>query len=85
VIDQDDGIRPGTTAASLAQLRPAFKKSGTTTAGNSSQVTDGASAVLMMTRREAERRGLPILGIFRRWVPGSPQQHWVACFDLVFL
>lgn len=38
VVDQDDGIRPGTTAASLAQLRPVFKKGGTTTAGNSSQV-----------------------------------------------
>jgi acetyl-CoA acyltransferase 1 len=65
VIDQDDGIRPGTTAASLGSLRPAFKKGGTTTAGNSSQVTDGAAAVMLMTRREALRRGLPILLIFR--------------------
>jgi acetyl-CoA acyltransferase 1 len=65
VVDQDDGIRAGTTAASLGQLRAAFKKGGTTTAGNSSQVTDGAAAVLMMTRREALRRGLPVLLIFR--------------------
>lgn len=65
IIDADDGIRPGTTAAQLAGLRPAFKKSGTTTAGNSSQVTDGAAAVMLMTRREALRRGLPILLIFR--------------------
>ncbi|PSC76644.1 3-ketoacyl-thiolase peroxisomal [Micractinium conductrix] len=65
VIDQDDGIRPGTTAASLGQLRPVFKKGGTTTAGNSSQVTDGAAAAMLMTRAEADRRGLLILGIFR--------------------
>ncbi|KAL4458860.1 hypothetical protein ABPG75_013725 [Micractinium tetrahymenae] len=65
VIDQDDGIRPGTTPASLGQLKPVFKKGGSTTAGNSSQVTDGAAAVLLMTRAEAARRGLPILGIFR--------------------
>jgi acetyl-CoA acetyltransferase family protein len=65
VIDQDDGIRPGTTPASLGQLKPVFKKGGSTTAGNSSQVTDGAAAVMLMTRREADRRGLPVLGIFR--------------------
>lgn len=72
-IDQDDGIRPGTTAASLGKLPPAFKKGGTTTAGNSSQVTDGAAAVLLMTRREAKRRGLPIMGTFRSFaVVGVP-------------
>jgi acetyl-CoA acyltransferase 1 len=117
-ISADDGIRPGTTAASLSSLKTVFKRDGTTTAGNSSQVsvavgtrhsgaclavtacmrgelkalqgshcdgvfqaadgavvtdvlpavlqvTDGASAVLMMTRREAMNRGLPVLGIFR--------------------
>lgn len=46
VIDQDDGIRPGTTPASLGQLRPVFKKGGSTTAGNSSQVGARAAAVL---------------------------------------
>lgn len=66
VIDADDGIRAGATPASLGQLKPVFKKGGTTTAGNSSQVTDGAAATMLMTRREAVRRGLPILGIFRR-------------------
>jgi acetyl-CoA acyltransferase 1 len=65
VIDADDGIRPGTTAASLGALRPAFKKGGTTTAGNASQMTDGAAACLLMTRREALRRGLPVLLVFR--------------------
>jgi len=65
VISEDDGIRAGTTAASLSKLNPAFKKNGTTTAGNSSQITDGAAAVLLMTRAEAIRRGLPIMATFR--------------------
>jgi len=65
VVEQDDGIRASSSVASLARLPPAFKKNGSTTAGNSSQVTDGASAALLMTRREALRRQLPILGIFR--------------------
>lgn len=65
IIAQDDGIRVNSSVSSLARLLPAFKKGGSTTAGNSSQVTDGASAVLLMTRREALKRRLPILGIFR--------------------
>ncbi|KAK9811276.1 hypothetical protein WJX72_001035 [[Myrmecia] bisecta] len=65
VVDRDDGVRPGTTPQQLAQLKTVFKKDGTTTAGNSSQISDGAAAVLLMTRREALRRNLPVLGIFR--------------------
>jgi acetyl-CoA acyltransferase 1 len=67
-ISVDDGIRPGTSASSLAKLKPVFKKDGTTTAGNSSQVTDGAGAVLLMKRSVAIRKGLPILGVFRTFV-----------------
>ncbi|KAG2662558.1 hypothetical protein PVAP13_1KG544600 [Panicum virgatum] len=65
VISVDDGIRPGTTASGLAKLKPVFKKDGTTTAGNSSQVSDGAGAVLLMKRSVALKKGLPILGVFR--------------------
>ncbi|KAL6633305.1 hypothetical protein ACP70R_025976 [Stipagrostis hirtigluma subsp. patula] len=65
VISVDDGIRPGTTASGLAKLKPVFKKDGTTTAGNSSQVSDGAGAVLLMKRSVAMQKGLPILGVFR--------------------
>ncbi|GLC34123.1 3-ketoacyl-CoA thiolase 2, peroxisomal [Pleodorina starrii] len=65
VVTEDDGVRGSTTVESLGSLKAVFKKNGTTTAGNSSQVTDGAAAVLMMTRAEARRRGLPILAIFR--------------------
>lgn len=62
---EDDGIRENVHIEDLSRLRPAFKKDGTTTAGNSSQVTDGASAILMMTRKEAMKRNMEILGVFR--------------------
>ncbi|KAL5781490.1 hypothetical protein ACOSP7_006519 [Xanthoceras sorbifolium] len=64
-ISVDDGIRPNTSVSDLGKLKPAFKKDGTTTAGNSSQVSDGAAAVLLMKRSIAMRKGLPILGVFR--------------------
>jgi len=73
VIDKDDGIRPGTTYENLAKLKPSFKQNGTSTAGNSSQVSDGAGAVLVMRRSEAMSRGLPILGRFLSYaVAGVP-------------
>jgi acetyl-CoA acyltransferase 1 len=62
LVDRDDGVRPGTTAESLAKLRPAFDDDGTTTAGNASQVSDGAAAVLLMKRKTAEKLGLAIVG-----------------------
>lgn len=67
MVKKDDGPRAGTTAAGLAKLRGAFKKDGTTTAGNASQVSDGAAAVLMMKRSKAKALGIEnkILGIFR--------------------
>ncbi|XP_031373364.1 3-ketoacyl-CoA thiolase 2, peroxisomal-like isoform X1 [Punica granatum] len=61
----DDGIRANTNMADLAKLKPAFKKDGATTAGNASQVSDGAAAVLLMKRSMALQKGLPILGVFR--------------------
>ncbi|KAF9686223.1 hypothetical protein SADUNF_Sadunf03G0136300 [Salix dunnii] len=64
VISVDDGIRPNTSLTELGKLKPVFKKDGTTTAGNSSQVSDGAGAVLLMKRSVAIHKGLPILGVF---------------------
>nr|UOI39549.1 3-ketoacyl-CoA thiolase [Betula platyphylla]UVJ47668.1 3-ketoacyl-CoA thiolase [Betula platyphylla] len=61
----DDGIRPNTNMSDLAKLKTVFKKDGTTTAGNASQVSDGAGAVLLMKRSLAMQKGLPILGVFR--------------------
>ncbi|KAG8091825.1 hypothetical protein GUJ93_ZPchr0012g19992 [Zizania palustris] len=65
VVSADDGIRPNTSLAVLSKLKPAFSKDGTTTAGNASQVSDGAGAVLLMRRDVAMQKGLPILGVFR--------------------
>uniref|UniRef100_A0A8D2H766 acetyl-CoA C-acetyltransferase n=2 Tax=Urocitellus parryii TaxID=9999 RepID=A0A8D2H766_UROPR len=72
-VSQDEGIRPNTTLEGLAKLKPAFKDGGSTTAGNSSQVSDGAAAVLLARRSKAEELGLPILGVLRSYaVVGVP-------------
>ena len=55
---QDEGIRADTTVESLAKLRPAFGKDGTITAGSASQISDGAAAVVVMSRAKAEELGL---------------------------
>ncbi|XP_060676391.1 3-ketoacyl CoA thiolase 1, peroxisomal isoform X2 [Ziziphus jujuba] len=65
IVLEDDGIRPSTNLADLGKLKPAFKKGGSTTAGNASQVSDGAGAVLVMKRSLALQKGLPILGVLR--------------------
>lgn len=62
VVDTDEGVRPGTTIESLAALRPAFAKDGSITAGNASQISDGASAVVVMSKAAAERHGVAPLG-----------------------
>lgn len=58
VIDADEGIRPGTTAESLGGLRPAFTKDGAITAANASQISDGASAMVLMSAEKAAELGL---------------------------
>ena len=58
LVKADEGIRPDTTAESLGKLKPAFKEDGKITAGNSSQITDGASAVLVMSEEKAKALGL---------------------------
>ncbi|NPD66551.1 acetyl-CoA C-acyltransferase [Lichenicola cladoniae] len=64
-LTRDEGARPETTAAGLAMLKPALRPDGTVTAGNASQLSDGASACVLMERALAEKRGLEILGVFR--------------------
>jgi acetyl-CoA C-acetyltransferase len=58
VIDRDEGIRPGTTADSLGKLAPAFRSNGTITAGNASQISDGAAAVVVMSEDRARKLGV---------------------------
>ncbi|MDB5084165.1 MAG: acetyl-CoA C-acyltransferase [Bacilli bacterium] len=65
VFSQDEGVRPDTTAEVLAKLKPAFHAQGTVTAGNSSQTSDGAAAVVVMSGDHAARLGLQPLAIFR--------------------
>jgi len=62
VVDADDGIRDGVTAESLSKLKPSFKNDGSTHAGNASQISDGAAAVILARRSVAKRLGLPIVG-----------------------
>ncbi|KAF9113187.1 hypothetical protein BGX27_002028 [Mortierella sp. AM989] len=64
IISKDEGPRPGSTPEKLAKLKPVFKKDGSTTAGNASQVSDGAAAVVLMRRSKAEELGCTILA---RW------------------
>ncbi|KAK6457450.1 peroxysomal 3-ketoacyl-CoA thiolase A [Scheffersomyces xylosifermentans] len=64
IVDTDEGPRKGVSAQSLGKLKPAFKPTGTTHAGNASQVSDGVAAVLLMRRSLAEKKGYPIEGKF---------------------
>lgn len=75
MVSKDDGIRPQTTIETLSRLRPAFIPRGSTTAGNASQTTDGAAAVLLMTRAEAQQRGLPILARWVHYVTAAVPPH----------
>ncbi|HEY6788062.1 MAG TPA: acetyl-CoA C-acetyltransferase [Trebonia sp.] len=61
VVEEDEGVRPGTTAESLGKLKPAFAAGGTITAGSASQLSDGACAVVVTSREHAEALGLPVL------------------------
>jgi acetyl-CoA C-acetyltransferase len=61
VVTEDEGIRPGTTAETLAKLKPAFGKDGTITAGTASQISDGAAAVVVTSAEAAQRAGADVL------------------------
>ena len=67
VFDSDEYIRPGTTVDALAELKPAFSKDGTVTAGNASGINDGAAAVMMMSARKADELGLQPLARVRAY------------------
>jgi acetyl-CoA C-acetyltransferase len=67
LVENDEFIRDGVEQSALAGLRPAFKKDGTVTAANASGLNDGAAALVLMSREEAERRGAPILARVASW------------------
>ncbi|NNU28329.1 acetyl-CoA C-acetyltransferase [Isoptericola sediminis] len=65
VVSSDEGVRPDTTTESLARLRPAFSREGSITAGNASQISDGAAALVLTTRARAEAAGVSVLATVR--------------------
>jgi len=68
IVDTDEGPRPGTTAQSIAKLRPAFKKDGIVTAANSSGINDGAAAIVVMSEEKAKELGVTPMAT---WVAGA--------------
>merc|ERR1711935_962088 len=75
MVDRDCGVREKTSMEPLGKLKPAFKKGGATTAGNSSQVTDGAAVTILARRSVAKKMGLPIMGrILAFQVAGVPPE-----------
>jgi acetyl-CoA C-acetyltransferase len=67
VIDKDEYIRHGATMDSMEQLKPAFNKEGTVTAGNASGLNDGAAALVIMSKEEADKRGIKPLAVIRSY------------------
>jgi acetyl-CoA acyltransferase len=76
IFDTDEGVRPGTTKEALAALRPAFTVNGTVTAGNSSQTSDAAAGVVLMSKEKAKALGLKPMATFRyHAVEGCPPEY----------
>jgi len=76
IFDRDEGVRPGTTKESISKLKPIFKPNGTVTAANSSQTSDGAAGVVLMSREKAKELGLTPMAVFRyHAVEGCPPEY----------
>lgn len=76
IFDTDEGVRPGTTKESISEIPPAFKANGTVTAGNSSQTSDGAAGVVLMSKEKAKELGLKPMATFRWHVAeGCPPEY----------
>ena len=77
IVTKDEGIRPDTTLEALAKLPPVFKKNGKVTAGNASQISDGASAVVVMSEDIAKEKGIPILAEIGPYGTNATKPEWV--------
>lgn len=77
VFDKDEGIRPDTTPEALAKLSPSFKKDGLVTAGNASQLSDGAAALVVCSREFAESRGITPLAEIIGYATGGTRPEWI--------
>ena len=77
LFSKDEGIRPGTTPETLAKLKPVFKKDGLVTAGNASQISDGASALVIMGEDKAKELGAPVLAKINAYATSGTKPEWV--------
>ena len=77
VVDQDEGVRADSTVENLAKMKAAFGEKGTVTAGNASQISDGASALVVMSDVEAKKRGLKPLARITGYATGGTEPKWV--------
>ena len=76
IFDTDEGMRPGTTKENISKIRPAFRTNGTVTAGNSSQTSDAAAGVVLMSKEKAKELGLKPMATFRYHVAeGCPPEY----------
>ena len=76
IFDTDEGVRPGTTKEGISKIRPAFKPKGTVTAANSSQTSDGAAGVVLMSKEKAKELGLKPMATFRyHTAEGCPPEY----------
>ncbi|MFH1350049.1 MAG: thiolase family protein [Pseudomonadota bacterium] len=78
IFDTDEGVRPNTTKESISDLRPAFRPTGTVTAGNSSQTSDGAAAVVLMSKEKARELGLKPMATFRYHVAEGCEPEYMG-------
>jgi len=77
VFKTDEGVRGETTAEKMGKLRPAFKKDGTVTAGNASQISDGAAALVVVEEEKAKSLGLKPLARITGYAVGGVEPKWV--------
>ncbi|MDA1195693.1 MAG: acetyl-CoA C-acetyltransferase [Planctomycetota bacterium] len=85
ILDRDEGVRADVTVESLGKLRAAFRKDGTVTAGNASQISDGASALVIMSEAAAKKRGLKPLATITGYATGGTEPKWVMYAPVVAL
>ncbi|MGE0192002.1 MAG: acetyl-CoA C-acetyltransferase [Planctomycetota bacterium] len=83
VVRHDEGVRDGTTAEGLGAMRPAFRKDGKVTAANASQISDGASALVVMSAAAAKKRGLEPLATITGYSTGGTEPKWVMYAPVV--
>ncbi len=83
IVGADEGVRADTTAEGLGKMRAAFRKDGTVTAGNASQISDGASALVVMSETMAEKRGLTPLATITGYATGGTEPKWVMYAPVV--